>query len=53
MLSGTEPRESHLGEGTKKGVRHELRLWGYSAHPLLDGDQLITLAGGEGSHSLP
>jgi outer membrane protein assembly factor BamB len=25
-------------------------LWGYAAHPLLDGDNLITLAGGEGSH---
>ncbi|MCU0703696.1 MAG: PQQ-like beta-propeller repeat protein [Fimbriiglobus sp.] len=25
-------------------------LWGYSAHPLIDGDKLITLAGGEGSH---
>lgn len=25
-------------------------LWGYAAHPLIDGNQLITLAGGEGSH---
>ena len=25
-------------------------LWGYSAHPLIDGDNLITLAGGKGSH---
>lgn len=25
-------------------------LWGYAAHPLLDGPRLITLAGGEGSH---
>lgn len=25
-------------------------LWGYSAHPLIDGDSIITLAGGEGSH---
>jgi outer membrane protein assembly factor BamB len=25
-------------------------LWGYAAHPLLDGNKLITLAGGEGSH---
>jgi outer membrane protein assembly factor BamB len=25
-------------------------LWGYAAHPLIDGDNLITLAGGEGSH---
>jgi outer membrane protein assembly factor BamB len=25
-------------------------LWGYAAHPLIDGDKIITLAGGEGSH---
>ena len=25
-------------------------LWGYAAHPLILGDKLITLAGGEGSH---
>ena len=25
-------------------------LWGYAAHPLIDGDKLITLAGGKGSH---
>ena len=25
-------------------------LWGYAAHPLIDGDNLITLAGGDGSH---
>ncbi len=25
-------------------------LWGYAAHPLIDGDNLLTLAGGEGSH---
>lgn len=25
-------------------------LWGYAAHPLIDGDKLITLAGGDGSH---
>ena len=25
-------------------------LWGYSAHPLIDGEHLITLAGGKGSH---
>ncbi|MEZ6126906.1 MAG: PQQ-binding-like beta-propeller repeat protein [Planctomycetaceae bacterium] len=25
-------------------------LWGYSAHPLIDGDRLLTLAGGPGSH---
>lgn len=25
-------------------------LWGYSAHPLIDGNKLLCLAGGEGSH---
>lgn len=25
-------------------------LWGYAAHPLIDGNKLITLAGGNGSH---
>ena len=25
-------------------------LWGYAAHPLVDGDRLITLAGGSGTH---
>lgn len=25
-------------------------LWGYAAHPLVDGEQLFTLAGGKGSH---
>ncbi len=27
-------------------------LWGYAAHPLIDGDKLITLAGGKGSHCI-
>ncbi len=27
-------------------------LWGYSAHPLIDGDKLITLAGGEDAHAV-
>jgi outer membrane protein assembly factor BamB len=26
-----------------------LPVWGYAAHPLIDGDRLITLAGGDGS----
>jgi outer membrane protein assembly factor BamB len=25
-------------------------LWGYAAHPLIDGNKLLCLAGGEGSH---
>ncbi len=27
-------------------------LWGYSAHPLIDGENLITLAGGQGSQTV-
>ncbi|MBC8354722.1 MAG: PQQ-binding-like beta-propeller repeat protein [Planctomycetes bacterium] len=27
-------------------------LWGYAAHPLVDGERLITLAGGDGSHTV-
>jgi outer membrane protein assembly factor BamB len=27
-------------------------LWGYAGHPLIDGNRLITLAGGEGSHTV-
>lgn len=34
----------------KKEYQTKAALWGYAAHPLIDGDKLITLAGGEGSH---
>ena len=27
-------------------------LWGYAAHPLIDGDKLITLVGGEQTHAV-
>ncbi|MCP4171950.1 MAG: PQQ-binding-like beta-propeller repeat protein [Fuerstiella sp.] len=27
-------------------------LWGYAAHPLIDGNKLLTLAGGPGSHAV-
>jgi outer membrane protein assembly factor BamB len=27
-------------------------MWGYSSHPLIDGDKLIVLAGGTGSHAV-
>ena len=27
-------------------------LWGYAGHPLIDGNKLITLVGGEGSHTV-
>ncbi|QEG43662.1 outer membrane protein assembly factor BamB family protein [Roseimaritima ulvae] len=27
-------------------------LWGYAAHPLIDGPQLIVIAGGNGSHAV-
>ena len=34
----------------KKEYSTTAPLWGYSAHPLIDGDNLLTLAGGEGTH---
>ncbi|MFT3878401.1 MAG: PQQ-like beta-propeller repeat protein [Gemmatales bacterium] len=34
----------------KKEYKTKAALWGYSAHPLIDGNKLITLVGGEGSH---
>ncbi|MCA9064814.1 MAG: PQQ-binding-like beta-propeller repeat protein [Planctomycetaceae bacterium] len=34
----------------KLEYRTKTALWGYAAHPLVDGDRLLTLAGGEGSH---
>ncbi|HMP17554.1 MAG TPA: PQQ-like beta-propeller repeat protein, partial [Gemmatales bacterium] len=34
----------------KKEYHTKAALWGYSAHPLIDGNKLITLVGGEGSH---
>lgn len=34
----------------KKEYRTKAALWGYSAHPLIDGNKLITLVGGTGSH---
>ena len=27
-------------------------LWGYSSHPLIDGDKLICIVGGQGSHAV-
>jgi outer membrane protein assembly factor BamB len=34
----------------KKQYGAKPAIWGYAAHPILDGKKLITLAGGEGSH---
>ena len=34
----------------KKSYGTKAPLWGYSAHPLIDGNRLLTLAGGKGSH---
>jgi len=36
----------------KKEYGTKAALWGYAAHPLLDGRKLITLVGGEGSHAV-
>ncbi|HEY1191431.1 MAG TPA: PQQ-binding-like beta-propeller repeat protein [Gemmata sp.] len=34
----------------KKEYKTKSALWGYAAHPLIDGKNLITLVGGDGSH---
>ena len=34
----------------KKDYSTKAALWGYAAHPLIDGDKLLCLAGGPGSH---
>jgi len=36
----------------KQVYKTQSPLWGYAAHPLIDGDNLITLAGGEGSQTV-
>ncbi|MCP4783329.1 MAG: PQQ-binding-like beta-propeller repeat protein [Fuerstiella sp.] len=36
----------------KKEYGAKTPLWGYAAHPLIDGDKLLTLAGGTGSHAV-
>ena len=36
----------------KSIYKTESPLWGYAAHPLIDGENLITLAGGEGSQAV-
>ena len=36
----------------KEKYNTKAALWGYSSHPLIDGDKLICLAGGEGSHTV-
>lgn len=34
----------------KKDYKAKPALWGYAAHPIIDGKKLITLVGGQGSH---
>lgn len=34
----------------KDEYQAKVAVWGYAAHPLIDGDHLITIGGGEGSH---
>jgi outer membrane protein assembly factor BamB len=34
----------------KAAYKTKAALWGFAAHPLIDGKKLITLVGGEGSH---
>lgn len=35
-----------------KEYKTKTALWGYASHPLIDGDKLICLAGGEGTHAV-
>jgi outer membrane protein assembly factor BamB len=35
-----------------KDFNTKTALWGYSSHPLIDGEKLICLAGGEGTHAV-
>src|SRR5579883_1012914 len=37
------------GRDLKKDYNIQAPLWGFAAHPLLDGDQLICLVGGDGT----
>lgn len=46
--SGEVIWEKHLP--TEYGAKTP--LWGYAAHPLIDGEKLITLAGGPGAHAV-
>jgi outer membrane protein assembly factor BamB len=39
-------KDFHTDYGTKTA------LWGYASHPLIDGDNLICVVGGEGSHAV-
>ena len=36
----------------KKEFNTKAALWGYASHPLIDGDKLICIVGGEGSHAV-
>lgn len=36
----------------EKEYNTKAALWGYAAHPLVDGDKLICVVGGEGSHTV-
>jgi len=36
----------------KKDYGAKAPLWGYAAHPLLDGDRLVCIVGGEGTHAV-
>lgn len=36
----------------KDDYKTKAALWGYASHPLIDGDKLICLVGGEGSHTV-
>ena len=48
VQSGKELWSKHF----PKDYKTETALWGYASHPLIDGDKLICVVGGEGSHAV-
>ncbi len=36
----------------KQAYKTKAALWGYASHPLIDGDKLICIAGGSGTHTV-
>lgn len=48
----TETGKIVWSHSLKEKYQTKAALWGYASHPLIDGDKLICLVGGEGSHTV-
>lgn len=48
----TETGKVVWSKDLKKEYKTNSALWGYASHPLIDGQKLICLVGGEGSHTV-